>query len=62
MRTWTKPLSFFVVREFPCLVRLLRLFSCFSLFLGVMVIGDLLVFLFYNCLASSSEEEVSASC
>ena len=62
MRTWTKPLSFFVVGEFPCLVRLLRLFSCFSLFLGVMVIGDLLVFLFYSCLASSSEEEVSASC
>ena len=33
VRTWTKPPSFFVVREFLCLVHLSRLFSCFSLLL-----------------------------
>ena len=33
VRTWMKPPSFFVVGEFPCLVRLSRLFSCFSLHL-----------------------------
>ena len=31
VRTWTKPPSFFVVGEFPCLVCLSCLFSCFSL-------------------------------
>ena len=57
-----KPPIFFVVEEFPSLVCLPRLFSCFSLFLGVTVIGDLFVFLFYNCLVSSSKEEVPTSC
>ena len=62
VRTWTKPPSFFVVGKFLCLVCLPCLFSCFSLFLGVTMIGDLLVFLFYSCSASSSEEEVLALC
>ena len=60
VRTW--PPSFFVVGEFPCLLHLLHLFSCFSFFQGVMMIDDLLVFLFYSYSASSSEEEVSTSC
>ena len=54
--------KFFVVGEFPCLVRLPHLFSYFSLFLGVTMIGDLLVFLFYSWSASSSKEEVPTSC
>ena len=60
MKTWTKPPSFFIVGEFLCLVCLLCPFSSFSLFLGVTMIGDSLVFLFYSCSVSSSEQEVPA--
>ena len=39
-----------------------QLFFFFFLFMGVTVIGDLLVILFYSCLASSYEKEVLAVC
>ena len=55
-----KPPSFFIVGEFPCLMRLPRLFNYFFFFLGVTVIGNLLIFLFCSC--SSSEEEVLVTC
>ena len=62
VRTWMKPPSFFIVGEFLCLVRLSRLFDCFSLSLCVAMIDGLLLLLFCSFPASSFEEEVPASC